>query len=77
MRIIIESMVFFLIITKNFDMKEKKEKEEEMKYKTKEQNASYSGLLVGRLDNRGLKRFHGILHAHTILCIYIYVEREI
>ena len=52
-------------------MKEKKEKEEEMKYKTKEQNASYSGLLVGRLDNRGLKRFHGILHTHTILCIYI------
>ena len=50
MRIIIESMVFFLIITKNFDMKEKKEKEEEMKYKTKEQNASYSGYCTSNLS---------------------------
>ena len=40
-------------------MKEKKEKEEEMKHKTKEQYASYSGLLVGRLDNRGLKYTFG------------------
>ena len=58
-------------------MKEKKEKEEEMKYKTKEQNASYSGLLVGRLDNGGIKRFHGILHTHIILCVYIYIYKHI
>ena len=41
----------------NFDKKENKEKEEEMKHKTIEQYAYYSGLLVGWLDKRGLKSF--------------------